>query len=183
MPSGFAWTARITRSLRNARGLGIGAADQLVDRLDQLMRAEHFGRVQAAVDPDHGLAFRAPARAPASSVSPSARCQPARDLLVAIELLVVLRRRDDRHQLRAALGGLADLHHLHAIRFLVELLPVLDELRVGGELIVVADVEAEELLGRGDGLRPGGGRTGEHQRACQQTDARDYAYSCKTLRE
>ena len=37
--------------------LGVVAADQLVDRLDQLLRAEHLGRVQAAVDPDDRLAF------------------------------------------------------------------------------------------------------------------------------
>ena len=37
--------------------LGVVAADQLVDRLDQLLRAEHFGGVQAAVDPDDRLAF------------------------------------------------------------------------------------------------------------------------------
>ena len=99
--------------------------------------------------------------------------QPARDLLVAIELLVVLRRRDDRHQLRAAFGGLADLHHLHPVGLLVELLPVLDELRVGGELIVVADVEAEVLLGRGDGLRR---RRRPHRRAPARMPANGCAY-------
>ena len=43
--------------VQEAHRLGVGAADQLIDRLDQLVRAEHFGRVQAAVDPDDRLAF------------------------------------------------------------------------------------------------------------------------------
>ena len=48
-----------------------------------------------------------------------------------------------------------------SIRLFVELLPVLDELRVGGELVVVADVEAELLFGRRDRLRPGEAAPGE----------------------
>ena len=39
-----------------AQRLRIVLADQLIDRLGQLLRAEHFGGVQAAVDPHHGLA-------------------------------------------------------------------------------------------------------------------------------
>ena len=34
----------------------IGAADHLVDHLAELLRAERLGGVQAAVDPDNGLA-------------------------------------------------------------------------------------------------------------------------------
>ena len=60
---------------------------------------------------------------------------------------MVLGRRDDGHQLRPSFGRLANLDHLHPIRFLVELLPILDKLRVGGKLVVVADVEA---VARGD---------------------------------
>ena len=37
--------------------LFVVAADQLIDRLDQLMRAEDLGGVQTAVDPDDRLAF------------------------------------------------------------------------------------------------------------------------------
>ena len=72
--------------------LGIGPADELVDRLDQLLRAEHLGGVQAAVDPDDRLAFRRE-RARLLVGEPLGERQPPRDLLVAIELLVVLRRR------------------------------------------------------------------------------------------
>ena len=41
---------------QEAQRLGIVLADQLIDRFGQLLRAEHFGGVQAAVDPDHRLA-------------------------------------------------------------------------------------------------------------------------------
>ena len=57
MPSGLACTHRMITSSRKRERLGVGAADQLVDDLDQLVRAEHLGRVQAAVDPDDRLAF------------------------------------------------------------------------------------------------------------------------------
>ena len=70
--------------------------------------------------------------------------------------------RDDRHVLAAALGGLADVDQLHAVRLGGELLPVRLELGVAGHLVIVADVEAEGLFGGGDfgrglgGERPGG---------------------------
>ena len=109
--------------VQEAQRLRVGAADHLVDRLDQLLRAEHLGGVQPAVDPDHGLAF---ARERARLIVGQAfgLREPPRDVLVASELLEVLGRRDDRHQLRPAFGGLADVHDPHAIGFLVELLPV-----------------------------------------------------------
>src|SRR5262249_19752943 len=66
------------------------------------------------------------------------------------ELLVVLRRRDDRRQLGFAFLGLADLDHRHPIRFLVQLAQILDVLRVIDEEIIVADVVAELLLRTGD---------------------------------
>ena len=44
--------------------LGVGAADHLVDHLGELLRAERFGRVQAAVDPDDRFAFPRRAHAP-----------------------------------------------------------------------------------------------------------------------
>ena len=43
--------------VQDAHRLRIGLRVEPVDRLDQLLRAEHFGRVQAAVDPDDRLAF------------------------------------------------------------------------------------------------------------------------------
>jgi len=43
--------------VENSHRLFVGAAHQLVDRFHQLLCAQHFGGVQAAVDPDHGFAF------------------------------------------------------------------------------------------------------------------------------
>ena len=151
---------------QDPRRLLVGAAHELVDRFDQLVRADHFRRVQAAVDPDDRLAFLR--ERPRLLLGDAAGAvQLLRDLLVAIELGEVLRRGDDRGEMRPAFLGLADLDDLHPARFLVDLLPVLDELIVGGQVVVVADVEAEELLGRGDGrgLRLGGGgrRRGNHE--------------------
>ena len=57
MPSGLACAARMIDVAQDAHRLFVGLARELVDGLDQLLRAEHFGGVQAAVDPDHRLAF------------------------------------------------------------------------------------------------------------------------------
>ena len=43
--------------VQETQRLLVGAAHQLIDGLGQLLRAEDFGRVQAAVDPHHRLAF------------------------------------------------------------------------------------------------------------------------------
>ena len=141
---------------QDAPRLLVVAADQLVAGLDQLLRAEHLVGVQAAVDPDDRLALGGE-RLGLGVGEPLGQRQPPGDLLVAAEPLVVLGRGDDGHQLRPALGGLADLDQRQAIRLGVELPPVLGELPVGGELVVGADVEAELGLGRGD-AGPGSGR-------------------------
>jgi hypothetical protein len=66
---------------------------------------------------------------------------------------MVRRRGDDRHELRAALGGFPDVLYHHAIGLGIEPAPVLGDLFVVGELIVVAQAEPERLPGRGDGCR------------------------------
>ena len=82
--------------------------------------------------------------------------EPARDVFVSARGCVVGRRGDDRHQLRPALGGLADLLHGHPVGLGVELAPVVGDLRVVGELIIVAEGEAELFFRAGDvGLRRG----------------------------
>ena len=63
----------------------VGAAHELIDGLDQLMRADDFGRVQAAVDPDDRLAFLRQ-RARLLLGEAAGAVQLLRDLLVAIEL-------------------------------------------------------------------------------------------------
>ena len=82
------------------------------------------------------------------------------DLLVAAEPLLVLGRGDDGHQLRPALGGLADLDQRQPIRLGVELAPVVGQLPVGRELVVGPDVEAELGLGGGDAAAGAGGGLG-----------------------
>ena len=92
-------------------------ADHLVDHLRQLLRAERFGRVQPAVDPDDRLAFLRQ-RARLIVGQPLGERQPARDVAVAREVLVVRRRRDDRHPLGPPLGGLPHVVERHADRTL-----------------------------------------------------------------
>ena len=43
--------------VEEAHGLGVGAADHLVDHLHELLRADRFAGVQAAIDPDDRLAL------------------------------------------------------------------------------------------------------------------------------
>ena len=74
---------------------------------------------------------------------------------VVLQLLVIGRRGDDAHELRPALFGDADLDDLEPIGFLFELGPVAHQLLVIGQAIIVAEVEAEVFLRRGDGLRLG----------------------------
>ena len=80
-----------------------------------------------------------------------------------IELLEVFGRSDDGHELRAAFGGLADIDQLHAIGFRGEPFPVIGELGVIGELVIVAEIEAELIFGRGDLRRLGEGEGGGEQ--------------------
>ena len=120
-------------------------ANELIDRLHQLLRAEHLGGVKAAVDPDDRLAV---ARELARLVVGQAlgQRQAAGDVLVFLQVLVVLGRGDDRHQLIAALGGLADALDGHAVGLGVELAEELGELGVVGQHVVGADLVAEKLL-------------------------------------
>ena len=76
-----------------------------------------------------------------------------RDFLIVVQLLHVLGRGDDRHVLVAAFFGRADVDQLHAIGFGGQLLPVGVQLGVVGDLVVVAEIEAERFLGSGDFCR------------------------------
>ena len=49
--------AQLNHVVQEAQRLVVGAADHLPDVLEQLLRAERFGGVQPAVDPDNGLAL------------------------------------------------------------------------------------------------------------------------------
>ena len=141
---------------QDAQRLVIGLADELKDGLGELLGAQHLGGVEAAVDPDHGLALAGQGAGGVVGEAVGQR-QLARNLPVAVELLEVLGRRDDGHQLITAFGRLADGLHHHAVGLGVELAQVLRELRVVGQHVIGADWVAEELLGRGD---PGDRRPG-----------------------
>src|SRR5437879_5835941 len=100
--------------------------------------------------------------------------QAALDLPVMLQLLNVFRRGDDNGELCAPFGRLSHLPNRHAIRFGGKLAPVGRDLLVAGELIVVAEVEAEELFRgrqvplsageRGDGA----GREGRQERGASE---------------
>ena len=159
------------RVVEEPHRLFVGAAHHLVDHLAELLRAEHFAGVQPAVDPDHRLAVaRERARLIVGQVL--GQREPPRRVLDPREVLVILGRRDNRHQVRAALGGLADLLQDHPIRLAIELLPVGGELLIGRQLIVVAEVEAELFLRRGDARRLCRGRRHEDDEH-QESKAKD----------
>ena len=133
------------QSFEEPHRLLVRPADHLVDALDQLLRAESLRRVKAAIDPHDSLSLACePVRLIVAQ--PLRQREPPRDVAVLRQGAMIRRRRHDRHQLRAAFGGLADFLDRQPVGFSVELLPVLRELRIVGELVVVPDVEAEVLL-------------------------------------
>ena len=64
MPSGFTSVQSTMSSFRMRVVSGSVRVIEPIDHLDELLRAEHFGRVQAAVDPDDHLAVARELRAP-----------------------------------------------------------------------------------------------------------------------
>ena len=154
--------------LENARRFFVVAAHELIARLDQLVCPHDFSRVQPAIDPDDSLALLG--QRACLFVGQSARgLQPLRDFLVARKLGEIFGSGDDRGEVRAPLGGPADLHHLHTIGLAVDLLPIRRELIVAGEEVVVADVVAEKRFRRGDALRVRGG-SGQRSQHCGRNE-------------
>ncbi len=127
----------------------IGLRVQPVDRLDHLLRTEHLGRVQAAVDPHHDL--RVPRQRPCLVVSQAIgeRQLPVR-FLDERQLPLVLRRCDDGGVFRPAFFRLADLGDDHPLGLHIELLQVLLVLFVIDEPVVVADGPAKLIFRRCD---------------------------------
>jgi hypothetical protein len=157
--------------LEDAHRLFVGPGDQLVRGLDQLIRAEHFGGMETAVEPDDRLAFLRQ-RLRLRVGEPLALREAHRDLLVPREVLEILGSRDDRSELRPSLGRLAELDDLHPVRLGVRLLPVRHELVVIRQPVVVADIVAEELLRRRHvSLRARGRRENNQRRDGDATSA------------
>ena len=105
--------------------------------------------MQATVNPDHGFPFNGK-RACLLIGQAFGQRQTTRDVFVMIELLLILRRSDNRHVHRAAFGGVADFHQLHAVRLLGEFLPVVNHLRIIDEEIIVTDVMPKLFHRTGD---------------------------------
>ena len=118
-----------------------------------MLRAGDFGRVQAAVDVDERLALAR--QRPRLRFGQALRVrQPPRDLAVAIDLLEVLRRRDQREVIGAPLRRRAGFDQRQPIAGGIELLEIVDRLVVGGELGVGARREADAGVGRRDARSP-----------------------------
>ena len=117
--------------------------------------------MQSAVDPDHGLALAGQGVRLRIRQALGQR-QPAGNVALVIEVLQVLRRRDDRHPDVAALDALAEADQLHPIALGGQLLPVGGGLVVVGQEIVVPRFGAvERRLGRRDVRRGHGRRLGD----------------------
>ena len=65
-------------------------------------------------------------------------------------MLLIFGGSEDGHPLGAAFFSFADLHQLHTVGLSGQLLPPGCQLRVIGQVVIVADVESKRLLGRGD---------------------------------
>ncbi|MNQ42812.1 hypothetical protein D3C85_565210 [compost metagenome] len=139
--------------IQNAQGLGVLGGQPFMHGGDQGLGRDGLGRVQTAVDPDHGLALGGHG---AGFVFGDAFSlgEATRDLLIAVQVGQVLRRRDDGDILGAALGGLADLDQLHPVRLAGQGLQIGFPLGVVDQVIVGPDVEPEGFAWRGD-VRPG----------------------------
>ncbi len=108
--------------------------------------------MEAAIDPYDRLAFRGQRARLVVGQSFRARQAPG-DVLVPIERAEILGRGDNRHPLRPTLFRPADVDERHAVGLRVQLLPVRFNLRVVREEVIVADVGAKLLFGRGDDRR------------------------------
>ena len=147
--------------VEEAHRLGVVAADHLPHQFHELLDAEDLVRMEAAVDPDDGLALGGQ-RAGLFLADALGLGEPAGDLPVALEVGPVGGGGDGRHPLIAPFRGLADGLQRHAVRLLGEEVPVVGEALVVDELVVGAEAVAE-LLFRGGELG-GGGVLGRGQR-------------------
>src|SRR4029450_7669588 len=126
-----------------------GAGQQIVGQLQRVLRPGDLGRVQTAVDVDDWLAFAREGQRTCLAQTLRPR-QLAGDLAVAIDLLQIGGRRDQREVELATLARGAGLDEDHPIADGVELPEVVDGLVVGRQLGFGAGYEADAGLGRGN---------------------------------
>ena len=142
--------------VEDAQRLRIAAAEEVVGLGEEGLGGDDFVGVQAAIDPDDGLAFGGEGVRLIVGEAFGAG-EALGDFFVARQVFEIGRRGDDGHDDGAAFGGLADLFELDAVGLGGDLVPVVEQLGVVGEEVIVAGgVGAED--GRGDfGLGERGG--------------------------
>ena len=136
--------------VEDAERLGVGAAGEIPERLDELVGTEGFGGVEAAVDPDDGAAFGGEGAGLVLGETLGAR-EALGDGAVVLELREVGGGGADDHPLGATFLGFSDIDEAEAIGGGGECFEIRLGLRVGRQVVVVADGEAEMLLRRGEG--------------------------------
>ena len=145
--------------VQDTQRLGVAAAQQVVGLGEQRLRGNHFGGVQAAIDPHDRFALRGQRPRLVVGEAFGAR-QSLRDLLVARQVPEVGRRRDDGHDDRPAFSSLADFFQPDAVGFLGDLVPVVQQLSVVGQKVIVTRRVCAEHRRRN---RPLGERRGRRQ--------------------
>ena len=132
--------------VQNPHRFVVGTAGELIERFDELLGAQHFGCMQAAVDPEHHFAFlRQLGRF--RRVEIAGHSQAIRDLFVSRQIFQVRRRRHDRHNLRPSFFSQPDRVEDHAVTLLRNGREEGVQLGVVGELVVGADVVPKEFFG------------------------------------
>ncbi len=139
------WHEEQDRVLAHPACFLVFRGDQPPAELRRVLRPRHFGRVEAAVDPHDGLALFRQGACP-RLVHPARDGELPRDLLEPGPVPDVGLARDGGEDHRPALAALADLLDDDAVRGGIELVEVLDDLLVAGELVVVAGREPEDVL-------------------------------------
>src|SRR6186713_235127 len=101
--------------------------------------------MESTIDPDDCLAITSHGARGVVRKSLS-QGESHRGLTIALEVPVILGRRDNGHEVRPALGRFSYLLHHHAIGLRIELLPIRRDLLVAGQEVVVAEVAAKFFL-------------------------------------
>ena len=120
-----------------------------ISQFRRMLRRCDLAGVKPGVNPNNGLPF--PGQSLSLFGSRLAQRQAAVDLLEAIQLTQVFRRRDVGHQHRPAVRALAELLQLDAVAGLRQLLEVATDGFEVSDLVIGARLVAQMLLRRGHG--------------------------------